>query len=113
MVELTTGQSTGSSVNVTSLPANSVRISILVLGSSLSSFFAVTYLLCVVFDLWFPQLAMNSVWGPLLPGFVWLSWGSFFLGLGEVVFYGWYIAIVFGLFHNLFADRFRWLINTR
>ncbi len=82
------------------------RIPVLALGTSLGTFLALTFVLCVLFDLWFPALAMNPVWAPLLPGFTWISWGSFFLGLVEVFAYGWYIALVFGPLYNFFAARF-------
>jgi len=83
------------------------RIPVIALGMSLGLFLAVTFVLCVLFDLWFPGRAMNPVWSPLLPGFVWLSWPSFFLGLVESAAYGWYIALVFAPFYNAFAHRFR------
>ncbi len=90
----------------TPLPMRSVpRIPVVALGMSLGSFFALSFVLCVLFDLWFPELAMNPVWAPLLPGFTWISWTSFFLGLIEVFAYGWYIALVFGPFYNFFAMR--------
>ena len=83
------------------------RIPIFALGMSLGVLIAVTYVLCVAFDLLFPSLAMNSVWAPLFPGFVWLSWTSFFLGLIESFAYGWYAALVFAPSYNFFAGRFR------
>jgi len=90
----------------TSLPARSASgIPVLALGMGLGMFLALTYVLCVVFDLWFPALAMHPVWAPLLPGFVWISWGSFFLGLIEAFAYGWYVALLFGPLYNLFAVR--------
>jgi hypothetical protein len=90
------------------LPARTMaRIPVIALGTSLGAFFAATYLLCVLFDLWFPGQAMNPVWGPLLPGFTWLTWPSFFLGLAESVGYGWYIALVFGPLYNFFTARLR------
>ena len=62
----------------TPLPVRSVpRIPVMVLGKSLGSFLALTFVLCVLFDLWFPALAMNPVWAPLLLGFTWISWSSF------------------------------------
>ena len=82
------------------------RIPVIALGMSLGLFLAVSYVLCVLFDLWFPELAMNPAWTPLLPGFSWLSWPDFFLGLVESFAYGWYIALVFGPFYNFFAARF-------
>ncbi len=90
------------------LPVDSVSgIPVMALGMSLGSFFALTFVLCVLFDLWFPALAMNPVWAPLLPGFTWISWPSFFLGLTEAIAYGWYIALIFGPLYNFFAMRSR------
>ncbi len=90
------------------LPARTVsRIPVFALGLSLGLFLATTYLLCVLFDLWFPGQAMNPVWAPLLPGFTWLTWPSFFLGLIEAFAYGWYVALVFGPLYNFFAARLR------
>lgn len=90
----------------TPLPLRSAsRIAVVPLGMSLGAFLAITFVLCVLFDLWFPALAMNSIWAPLLPGFVWISWTSFLLGLIEAFAYGWYIALVFGPLYNLFARR--------
>jgi len=83
------------------------RLPVLALGMSLSAFFVVTYVLCTVFDLWFPDYAMNSIWSPLLPGFTWLTWSSFFLGLIETTSYGWYIALVFGPLYNFFTGLVR------
>ena len=82
------------------------RIPVLALGMGLGTFLALSFVLCVLFDLWFPAQAMNSVWAPLLPGFTWINWGSFFLGLIEAFAYGWYIALVFGPLYNFFAARF-------
>lgn len=91
----------------TSLPTrNESRVPILALGMALGSFFAITFILCVLFDLWFPELAMNAVWAPLLPGFSWLSWPSFFLGFVESFAFGWYIAAIFGPIYNFFTARF-------
>jgi hypothetical protein len=85
---------------------NVARIPVAALGLSLGGFLVVSYVLCVLFDLWFPVQAMNPVWSPLLPGFTWLTWPSFFLGLVETFAYGWYVALVFGLLYNFFAARF-------
>ena len=75
------------------------------LGMSLGLFLAVTFILCVGFDLLFPDQAMYKSWLRLLPGFTWLSWSSFFLGLVESFGYGWYIALVFGPLYNFFVTR--------
>jgi hypothetical protein len=71
----------------------------------LGSFLVVTYLILVLFDLWLPLQAVNQVWAPLLPGFTWLTWPSFFLGLIEVFIYGWLVGLVFGPLYNFFAMR--------
>ena len=91
----------------TPLEARSIpRIPVVALGMSLGVFLIVTYVLCVLFDLWFPIQAMHPVWAPLLPGFTWLTWPSFFLGLIEAFAYGWYVALVFGPLYNFFAAKF-------
>ena len=50
--------------------------------------------MCVVWDVVFPQWAMRAAWTPLLPGFEWLSPGSFLLGLAETVVYGFWLALL-------------------
>ena len=91
----------------TRLPVQATpRIPVIALGMSLGLFLAVTFILCVGFDLLFPEQAMYESWLRLLPGFTWLSWSSFFLGLAESFGYGWYVALVFGPLYNLFATRF-------
>ena len=83
-----------------------LRLPVFALGASLGAFFAITFVLCVLFDLWFPNLAMYPTWEKLLPGFVWLDWTSFFLGLVESIAYGWYIALIFGPLFNFSVSRF-------
>ena len=90
----------------TTLPVQSVpRLPVIAFGMSLSLFLAVTFTICVAFDLLFPGQAMYQTWLRLLPGFTWISWPSFFLGLIESYAYGWYIALVFGPLYNFFAAR--------
>lgn len=92
----------------TQLPVSgAARIPVAALGLSLGIFLALTFVLCVLFDIWFPNLAMNPVWTPLLPGFTWIDWPNFALGLAEAFAYGWYIALVFGPLYNFFAARAR------
>lgn len=81
------------------------HIPVLAFGMSLGIFLAVTFALCVGFDLLFPGQAMYETWLNLLPGFTWLTWPSFFLGLVESIAYGWYVALVFGPLFNFFARR--------
>ena len=81
-----------------------VRIPVITFGLSLSLFFAITYVLCIGFDLLFPGQAMYQTWLRLLPGFTWLTWPSFLLGLVESFVYGWYVALIFGPLFNLFVS---------
>jgi len=82
-----------------------VRIPVLPLALSLGLFFSTTYILCVGFDLLFPGQAMYETWLKLLPGFTWLSWPSFFLGLTESFAYGVYGALVFGPMFNILSAK--------
>ncbi len=79
------------------------RIPVLAFGMSLGIFLVVTYALCVAFDLIWPGQAMYQTWLRLLPGFTWLTWQSFLLGLLESFAYGWFIALIFAPLFNLFA----------
>lgn len=74
-------------------------------GLSLGSFLSITYTLCVIYDLIFPGLSMYQAWLRLLPGFQWLTWGSFFLGLIESFLYGIYTALIFVPLYNFFNIR--------
>ena len=80
-------------------------ISLTAVGHASSLFLAITFSLCVGFDLLFPAHAMYEAWQKLLPGFEWLSWQSFFLGLLESYGYGWYFALVWVPIYNVFAVR--------
>ena len=48
---------------------------------------------------------MYRVWMALLPGFRWISWASFALGLVEVLVYGMFFGLVFAPLYNFFLDR--------
>ncbi len=76
-----------------------------VVGLAAGTFLSITYVLCVGYDLLFPQYAMYGIWIKLLPGFKWLSWWSFFIGLIETFFYGIYFGLVFVPLYNFFHLR--------
>ncbi len=80
------------------------RIPVFSFGLSLGLFLAITYVLCIGFDLLFPGQAMYQTWLRLLPGFTWLNWPSFLLGLIESFAYGWYVALIFGPLFNFFTS---------
>lgn len=48
---------------------------------------------------------MYQAWIRLLPGFEWISWRSFLLGLIESFLYGIYVALVFVPLYNFFKGR--------
>ncbi|MCR4299317.1 MAG: hypothetical protein NUV75_11330 [Gallionella sp.] len=77
-------------------------ISLTAVGHATSLFLAITFSLCVVFDLAFPQHAMYEAWRELLPWFEWISWSSFGLGVIESYGYGWYFALIWVPLYNLF-----------
>ena len=105
--------STNTNLNVTNLGARVVAtthttqlIPVLALGMALSLSLVITYVLCVVGYLVFPNLPIeHSALSIFLPGFTLLSWSSFFLGLIETFGWGWYVALVFGPIYNFFAAR--------
>jgi len=74
-------------------------------GHATSLFFAITFLLCVAVTLVFPSHQMAQTLQELLPGFQWLNWKSFFLGLVESYSYGWYATLIWVPLYNVFAAR--------
>jgi hypothetical protein len=82
------------------------RLALLPIGLSLSLLLAISYVLCVALGLVWWDAGLHQPWLQFLPGFAWLSWGSFLLGLVESVAYGWYVALVFTPLFNLFNARF-------
>jgi Na+-driven multidrug efflux pump len=74
-------------------------LSIKTIGLSLSAVFALTYVLCVIWDLVFPGWAMYRVWQGLFPGFGWSIVGLL-VGLVETVLYSVYAAAVFVPVYN-------------
>ncbi len=84
---------------------NAPRVSLYALGMSLGLFLAVSFVICVLFDLAFPGYAMYPAWAPLFPGFTGLNWSSFVIGLAESFVYGWYVAVIFGPLYNFFAAK--------
>ena len=80
-------------------------LSLQAFGHAMSLFLSITFALCVGFDLAFPQHAMYRNWQALLPGFTWISWSSFVLGLVESYGYGWYFTLIWVPLYNVFNAR--------
>lgn len=74
-----------------------------VVGLALGSLLSVSYVLCVAYDLAFDR-HMYEAWLKLLPGFTWLTWPSFLLGLIESFLYGIYISLIFVPLYNVFGS---------
>ncbi len=83
------------------------KIEFLPLALTLGLILAISYTLCVGFGLVAPEgLRMYKAWEPLLPGFEWLSMGSFLLGLVESFLYGLYIAVLYVPLYSFLSRRF-------
>lgn len=80
-------------------------ISLVAVGHATSLVLALSFTLCVGFDLMFPQYAMYGTWQKLLPGFEWISWSSYLLGLIESYGYGWYFALIWVPIYNVIIAR--------
>ena len=82
------------------------RISIFVLGLSLSLFLTISYVLCIIGYLVLPGLPIeHSALSIFLPGFALLTWRTFILGAIESFAWGWYVALIFCPLFNFFAAR--------
>ena len=67
---------------------------------------AITFAICVFGGVLVPSLPIpHRSLELLLPGFVWISPGSFVLGLVETFLFGVYAAWLFVTLHNFFARR--------
>ena len=76
------------------------RLSLVAVGHASSALLVISFVLCVAFDLLFPQHAMYRAWQDLLPGFSGLNLPSFLLGLIETYGYGWFAALVWVPIYN-------------
>ncbi len=76
---------------------------------SLGTFFAVSFILCVLYGLVVPPRlhGMSAFLEAVLPAFKWLTLGEFLLGLGESFLYGVYIGVVFVPIYDFISRRWR------
>lgn len=73
---------------------------------TLSIFLTLIYTLDVIAGLLFPNwYVMQRIWELVLPGFTYISWGSFFVGLVESFVFGILSALLFVPIYNYFAGR--------
>lgn len=83
------------------------RLRLVPVGMSVGLLFAISYVLCIALGLIWWDAGLHQPWLQFLPGFTWLSPGTFLLGLVESFAYGWYVALVFVPLFNFFNARFR------
>ena len=73
---------------------------------ALSTFTAVSFLLCVLYGALVPDsLHMREFLEIVLPAFRWLTPWTFFLALAESFLWGAYIGLVFVPIHNAYSRR--------
>ena len=82
-------------------------VSILAAGHATSALLSISFTVCVVFDLIFPEHAMYKSWQAFLPGFQWLSWNSYLIGLFETYAYGWFFVLIWVPIYNLVNNKQR------
>jgi len=78
-----------------------------VVSWSLGLFFAISFILCVLYGLVVPPRlhGMSAFLEAVLPAFKWLTLGGFILGLIESFLYGAYIGIVFVPIYNFINKK--------
>ena len=81
-------------------------LSLRVMTWSWALFGAATFVACVVYGLVVPAaFHASQLLEQILPGFRWLTLGSFLLGVGETFVYGAYAGFVFTVIHNTVLRR--------
>ncbi len=74
--------------------------------ATLAAWMGVSFTICVLGGVLLPGLPIrHQTLELLLPGFKWISLGSFVLGLAESLLYGVYAAAVLVVIHNFFYRR--------
>jgi hypothetical protein len=76
-----------------------------VVTKSLASFAGISFALCVGYGLLVPAFHPSWLLEAVLPGFKWLSLGSFVLGLIETAIYGAWAGLLYSTLYNYFARR--------
>lgn len=81
-------------------------LNIKIVSGSLGIFTAISFVVCVVFGLIGPlSFRMSPFLEMALPGFKWLTFWSFFLGLIESFLYGAFAGLLFVPIYNALSRR--------
>lgn len=83
-------------------PAHCHGIRLVPLGLSLSSFLVITFALCAIAN-FIPGLEKIHFLSALYPNVDWTQPAPLIAGILWGLGTGWYVALVFGFLHNLFA----------
>ena len=75
-------------------------------GHALSLFLAITFTICIAWGLVTPpSMHMHEAWEMVMPGFHWISFPAFLIGLVWAYAFGWYTALLFVPLFNFFNKR--------
>jgi hypothetical protein len=67
---------------------------------------SLSFVICVLWGLVTPEaLHMHAFLEQVLPGFKWLSWWGFWVGLVESFLWGFYVGIIYVPIYNFFTKR--------
>jgi hypothetical protein len=81
-------------------------LNIKVVSWALATTTMISFLVCIAYGLATPMsLHMHGFLEQVLPGFKWLTWQSFLIGLVESFLYGAYAGMVFVPVYNFFYRR--------
>jgi hypothetical protein len=82
------------------------QLNIRVVTWSLATFSLLSFVVCVLYGLIVPEsFHMVQFLEITLPGFKWLSIGSFLIGLAESFLYGAYAGLVYTPIYNLYNRK--------
>jgi len=81
-------------------------LNIKVVSWALATATMISYLVCIAYGLATPMsLHMHGFLEQVLPGFEWLTWPGFLIGLIESFLYGAYAGLVYVPIYNFFHRR--------
>jgi hypothetical protein len=81
------------------------HVPLLPLGLSLGTFFAISFIGCILLGLIVPDGGMHRPWLQFFPYFEWLTPRSVLIGLVWTQVYAWWTALALGSLFNFFAAR--------
>jgi len=84
-----------------SMEGGSTMLNVKVVAWSLAIWGGISFILCVLYGLVLPgTAALHQLLEPFLPGFKWLTWSGFLIGLAWSLAYGLYAGWLFSVIYN-------------